>query len=255
MASLSASFKQKCSTRLNQKVGFRPNDVQLKTLVEKKRGRGTPRDSVRESSECKAPDGSMPRLWPIGGEERMRGKGDERGRGRRWRGGRRREITANVTRSCWRTCCYSRSQVSNTRSGGRIRPATSSYVAPGEKKNPILLFWRFQIKWGYVIILETCSHGQYFYTQINYHQMQRQLFNYIFGSSLSSLSYTGPLRGGHDAEVAHGESEFDTPVLGVLIILVRVTDVVTPEDPVVVLRGTSGAYLGKLRCFENSPKK
>jgi len=26
-----------------------------------------------------------------------------------------------------------------------------------------------------------------------------------------SLSYTGPLRGSHDAEVAHGENEFDTP--------------------------------------------
>jgi len=44
--------------------------------------------------------------------------------------------------------------------------------------------------------------------------MQRQLFNYIFRSSLSSsFSYAGPLRGGHDAEVAHGENEFDTPAL------------------------------------------
>jgi len=43
--------------------------------------------------------------------------------------------------------------------------------------------------------------------------MQRELFNYMFGSSLYSFSYTGPLRGSHDAEVAHGENEFDTPTL------------------------------------------
>jgi len=37
--------------------------------------------------------------------------------------------------------------------------------------------------------------------------MQRGLFNSMFGSSLYSFSYAGPLRGGHDAEVAHGENE------------------------------------------------
>jgi len=40
--------------------------------------------------------------------------------------------------------------------------------------------------------------------------MQRELFN-MFGSRL--YSYTGPLRGGHDADVAHGENEFDAPAL------------------------------------------
>jgi len=35
----------------------------------------------------------------------------------------------------------------------------------------------------------------------------------MFGSSLYSFRYTGPLRGSHYAEVAHGESEFDTAAL------------------------------------------
>jgi len=42
--------------------------------------------------------------------------------------------------------------------------------------------------------------------------MQSESFNNMFGISLYSFRYTGPLRGGHDADVAHGEHEFDTPV-------------------------------------------
>jgi len=41
----------------------------------------------------------------------------------------------------------------------------------------MLLFWRFQIKWIYVTILDTFSHVQYFYTQINNNQMRREFFN------------------------------------------------------------------------------
>jgi len=47
--------------------------------------------------------------------------------------------------------------------------------------------------------------------------MQRELFNNMFRSSLYTASVTtGPLRGGHDADVAHGENEFDTPALNSL---------------------------------------
>jgi len=48
------------------------------------------------------------------------------------------------------------------------------------EKYPVLLFWRFQIKWIYVIILENISYVQYIYTQINNNQMQRELFNNMF---------------------------------------------------------------------------
>jgi len=45
-------------------------------------------------------------------------------------------------------------------------------------------------------------------------QMQRELFNNMFGSNLYSASVTtGPLRGGHDADVALGEDECDAPAL------------------------------------------
>jgi len=81
-------------------------------------------------------------------------------------------------------------QVSNTRPAGQIRPAALFDVAPDglkdtwspflkeiEEKIPVLLFWRFQIKWIYVGILETFSYVQYVNTQINKNQMQRVLFN------------------------------------------------------------------------------
>jgi len=75
----------------------------------------------------------------------------------------------------------------------------------------MLLIWRFQIKWIHVIILEKCSYVHYFYIQINNNQMQRELFNNMFRSTLHSVSVTtGPLR---DADVAHSENEFDTPDL------------------------------------------
>jgi len=74
--------------------------------------------------------------------------------------------------------------------GGQIRPYASFYVAPDglkdmwspflkeiEEQFPVLLFWRFQIQWIYVVKLETFSYVQYFYTQINNNQMQRELFN------------------------------------------------------------------------------
>jgi len=53
---------------------------------------------------------------------------------------------------------------------------------------PVLLFWRLQIKWICVIILEKCSCVQYFYSRINNNQMQRELFHKMFGSSLYSAS-------------------------------------------------------------------
>jgi len=61
--------------------------------------------------------------------------------------------------------------------------------------------------------------------------MQRQLFNYMFGRCLSCFGYTGPLRGGHDAEVAHGENEFDAPVVDEEVVLT------VERDAVVVLNG------------------
>jgi len=77
---------------------------------------------------------------------------------------------------------HCRTQVSNTRPAGRIWPATSFHVAPDGLKDrrspflqemyetyPVLLFWRFQIKWLNVIILVTFFNGQYFYTKIINH--------------------------------------------------------------------------------------
>jgi len=75
----------------------------------------------------------------------------------------------------------SKSQVSNTRPAGRMRATTSFYAAPDGLKdirsplNPVLLFWRLQIKWICVRILEKCSCVQYFYSWINKNQMQREL--------------------------------------------------------------------------------
>jgi len=44
--------------------------------------------------------------------------------------------------------------------------------------------------------------------------MQRQLFNNIFWSSnYTVLQLHRPFEGSHEADVAHGENEFDTPVL------------------------------------------
>jgi len=78
-------------------------------------------------------------------------------------------------------------QVSNTRPAGQIQPTASFYVALNGLKDmwslflkeikeqcPVLLFWRFQIKWIHVVILETFSYEQYVNTQINNNQMQRE---------------------------------------------------------------------------------
>jgi len=44
--------------------------------------------------------------------------------------------------------------------------------------------------------------------------MQRELFNNILGSSLYVYMFQlQPFEGGHDADLAHGENEFDTPDL------------------------------------------
>jgi len=44
--------------------------------------------------------------------------------------------------------------------------------------------------------------------------MERELFNNMPGSSLYLyMSQLQPFEGGHDADVAHGENEFDTPHL------------------------------------------
>jgi len=44
--------------------------------------------------------------------------------------------------------------------------------------------------------------------------MQRELSrDYDLKYFLQRFRYTGPLRGGRDAEVAHGEDEFDAPVV------------------------------------------
>jgi len=76
-------------------------------------------------------------------------------------------------------CVYIRAQVSNT------RPILCGpWWLERQEKYPILLFWRFQIKWIHVIISEKCSYGRYFYTQMNNNQMQRELFNNMFGCSL-----------------------------------------------------------------------
>jgi len=60
------------------------------------------------------------------------------------------------------------------------------------------------------MILEKCPRVQYLYTWMNNNQIQRELFNNMFGSSFSD---TGPLRGGHDADAALGEDECDAPAL------------------------------------------
>jgi len=41
--------------------------------------------------------------------------------------------------------------------------------------------------------------------------MQRELFHIMFGKFIQRFRYTGPLRGGRDADVALGENEFETP--------------------------------------------
>jgi len=45
------------------------------------------------------------------------------------------------------------------------------------------------------------------------------------------FSYTGPLRGGHDADVAHGEDEFDAPDIeeARVVLLLYYYWVVTPS--------------------------
>jgi len=44
--------------------------------------------------------------------------------------------------------------------------------------------------------------------------MQRELFNTMLGSSFYNyMSQLQPFEGGRDADVAHGENEFDTPAL------------------------------------------
>jgi len=43
--------------------------------------------------------------------------------------------------------------------------------------------------------------------------MQSELFNNMFGISVYSFRYTGPLRGSHDADVALGGHEFDAPAI------------------------------------------
>jgi len=83
----------------------------------------------------------------------------------------------------------------NARPAGQIRPAASFYVAPDGLKVlwspflkeigeafPVLLFWRFQIKRIHVVILETFSFVQYFYTR-------------IIKCKESLWSVSGPLRG------------------------------------------------------------
>jgi len=58
---------------------------------------------------------------------------------------------------------------------------------------PVLLFWRFPIKWICVLILEKCSCLEYFYSRINNNQMQRELSHSMFGSSWYSASVTPAL--------------------------------------------------------------
>jgi len=55
------------------------------------------------------------------------------------------------------------------------------------EKFPMLLFLRFQMKWINVVILETFSYVQYFYTPINNNQMQRELFNNKFEELIKCL--------------------------------------------------------------------
>ncbi|TNN53830.1 hypothetical protein EYF80_035975 [Liparis tanakae] len=48
----------------------------------------------------------------------------------------------------------------------------------------------------------------------------------LAASALARFSYTGPLRGGHDADVAHGEDAFDAPALG----CESIVSVMAPQD-------------------------
>jgi len=56
----------------------------------------------------------------------------------------------------------------------------SPFLSRNWRKMSELLFWRFQIKWIYIVILQTFSYLQYFYTQINNNQMQGDLFKHMF---------------------------------------------------------------------------
>jgi len=97
-----------------------------------------------------------------------------------------RESTSSRWSVCPAGCRRPRTQVSNTRPAGPNPARRVASVAPDsfkdtrspflkeiEEKYPMLLFLRFRIKWIYVVILETCSYVQYFYTQKNNNQMQR----------------------------------------------------------------------------------
>jgi len=106
----------------------------------------------------------------------------------------------SVTTNCnlWTAKRAYRAQVSNTRPVGRIRPATSFYLAPDVLKRHMITFsYRnfkenilcfcfegFKLNGFYVLIFEAFSSVQHFYTQINNNQLQRVLFNNIFGGSL-----------------------------------------------------------------------
>jgi len=78
-----------------------------------------------------------------------------------------------------------------------------------EEKYPVLLFWKFRIKWIYVVILDIFSYVQYFYTQINNNQMQIELFNNIFEEFIKCFR---PFKS-NDADLAQNEHEFYTPAL------------------------------------------
>jgi len=58
------------------------------------------------------------------------------------------------------------------------------------------------MKWIYVIILEKCSHVEYFYTQINNNQMQRGLFTACWGVVYTFIVFKlQHFEGRHDADV------------------------------------------------------
>jgi len=68
------------------------------------------------------------------------------------------------------------------------------------------------MKWIYVIILEKSSYVPYIYTRINNNQMQRELYDNMFGV-VYTVFQLQPFEGSCDADVAHSENEFDSPAL------------------------------------------
>jgi len=69
------------------------------------------------------------------------------------------------------------------------------------------------MKWMYVIILEKCSYVQYFFTKKQQQSNAKRVISRYVWVVYKAFQVTGPLKGGRDADVAHGEKELDLPAL------------------------------------------